>query len=53
MKKVFDIIDFSVPEELNRYLKFMRIKRFWGIMSWMEYDRTERKSTLMMFIYII
>jgi hypothetical protein len=28
MKKVFDIIDFSVPEELNRYLKFMRIKRF-------------------------
>jgi hypothetical protein len=27
MKRVFDIIDFPVPEELNRYLKFMRIKR--------------------------
>ena len=55
MKRVFDIIDLSVPEELIKYLKVMKIKRSrrimsWiEIMSWMKYDWTERKSTLTIF----
>ena len=36
LKKVFDIIDLSVPEELIKYLKVMTIKRSRRIMSWME-----------------
>jgi hypothetical protein len=36
LKKVFDIIDLSVPEELIKYLKVMKIKRSRRIMSWME-----------------
>jgi hypothetical protein len=33
MKRVFDIIDFLVPEELIKYLKVMKIKRSRQIMS--------------------
>ena len=33
LKKIFDIIDLSVPAELIKYLKVMKIRR---IMSWME-----------------
>ena len=33
LKRVFDIIDFSVPEELIKYLKVMKIKRSRRIMS--------------------
>ena len=36
MKRVFDIIDLSVPEELIKYLKVMKIMRSRRIMSWME-----------------
>ena len=59
MKRVFDIIDFLVPEELIKYLKVMKIKRSRRIMSWMEimswikYDGIERKSALTIFLYNI
>jgi hypothetical protein len=33
LKKVFDIIDLSVPAELIKYLKVMKIKRSRRIMS--------------------
>ena len=33
MKRVFDIIDFLVPEELIKYLKVIKLKRSRRIMS--------------------
>ena len=59
LKRVFDIIDFSVSEELIKYLKVMKIKRSrrimsrMEIMSWIKYDGIERKSTLTIFLYDI
>lgn len=53
LKRIFDIINFSVLEELIRYLKFMKILRSQQVISWIKYDGTKMKSTLTMFLYII